>query len=83
MLQFTLFCRLQRIYDGNYEQEGNFFLKHMTSDIQDLVLKLRNLQVLLEDATIKGSHLKIRELVNEIRKTAEQIEESRVRQNAE
>jgi hypothetical protein len=51
--------------------------------MDDLILKLRNLQVLLEQAALKGSHEDIRRLVSEIAETADKIEKIRLEHEAE
>jgi hypothetical protein len=43
--------------------------------IDDLILKLRNLHILLEEAVLNGAHIKARDLISEISETINQIQQ--------
>jgi hypothetical protein len=45
--------------------------------IDELIIKLRNLQILLEEAVLRGAHTKARDLICEISETTDQIEDVR------
>ena len=45
--------------------------------IDELIIKLRNLQILLEEAVLRGAHAKARDLIGEISETTNQIEDIR------
>jgi hypothetical protein len=45
--------------------------------IDELIIKLRNLQILLEEAVLRGAHSKARELIGRISETTDQIEHIR------
>jgi hypothetical protein len=50
---------------------------HTKQKIDELILKLRNLHVLLEEAVLRNSPVKVREIISQIAATANEIEELR------